>query len=127
MVRKQLVCPERARRIPQQFSWVDQELVRGGYAKRVSAEALGLYLFLITVGDSAGLSYYSDRSIGEQLSLDKSRLDAVRGELLRVSLIAYKPPLYQVLSLEPQPPPLRRSGGSPQAIADVLRSIGSAK
>jgi hypothetical protein len=62
MVRKELLHPERVRRVPRQFSWVDQELVRSGYVKRVSAEALGLYLLLVTVGDSQGLSYFSDRS-----------------------------------------------------------------
>ena len=130
MVKKELLCPMRTRRVPKQFSWVDQELVRGGYAKRVSAEALGLYMFLITVGDLHGLSYYSDRTISAQLSLDEARLDSLRTALIRADLIAYKKPLYQVLSLDRQPPasPLApssapRAGGGPYTVVEVLRSI----
>ncbi len=125
MVTKQLLHPDRKRHIPKQFSWVDQELIRGGYGKRCSAEALGLYLFLITVGDSDGLSYYSDHSISNELSLDAERLVSLRAELIRASLIAYKKPLYQVLSLGrlPQPVTGLPRGGEPQTVSDILRSI----
>jgi hypothetical protein len=120
MVRKELLHPERVRRIPKQFSWVDQELVRSGYVKRVSAEALGLYLLLITVGDSQGLSYFSDRSLSEYLSRDVATL---RAELIRAELIAYRHPLYQVLALKipSARQPTARVGL--QSTAEILQAI----
>jgi hypothetical protein len=55
--------------VPQQFSWVDQRLVRERYVDRLSHEACALYLFLVTVADAQGLSYYADRSLSQRLSL----------------------------------------------------------
>jgi hypothetical protein len=124
MVRKEVLNLDRVRRIPKQFSWIDQELVRSGYVKRVSAEALGLYFLLVTVGDSQGLSYFSDRSLSEYLSRDVSKL---RAELIRADLIAYRHPLYQVLSFNNPSLPqqqLAARGGGLQSIAQVLQSLG---
>jgi len=126
MVRKEILLPERIRRVPRQFSWIDQELVRSRHVRRVSAEALGLYLILVTVGDSQGLSFFSDRSLSEYLCSDIVRL---RAELIRADLIAYKHPLYQVLSLgtpSPQRPVdrVRGPGGELQSIAEILKNLG---
>ena len=51
------------RHVPQQFSWVDQRLVRERYIDQLSHEACALYLFLVTVADAQGLSYYAERSL----------------------------------------------------------------
>src|SRR5256885_11054040 len=40
------------RRVPRQFSWVDQRLVREHVIDRLSHEACALYLFLVTVADA---------------------------------------------------------------------------
>jgi hypothetical protein len=63
MIRKRVLRPERLRRVPAQFSWVDQRLIRDGYFERCDAPALSLYLLLVTVADAQGLSYYGDGSI----------------------------------------------------------------
>jgi hypothetical protein len=55
---KRVLNPNRVRHVPRQFSWIDQRLVRDGHTARCSAEALALYLFLVTVADAQGLSYY---------------------------------------------------------------------
>ena len=99
---KRLLVPERLRRLPAQFSWLDQRLVRDRHIERCDAHALSLYLFLVTVADAQGLSYYSEGSIAKRVSMPPERLRAARAELLRVGLIAYEAPLYQVLSLEPR-------------------------
>lgn len=96
---KRVLCPERLRQVPSQFSWIDHRLVRDRHIVGRSAEALALYLFLVTVSDGRGLSYYSDRTIGRLLPLDGSTLDRARQELIWARLIAYEKPLYQVLSL----------------------------
>ena len=66
---KQVLCPERLRQTPQQFSWVDQALVRRGYIDRLEARAAALYLFLITVSDAQGLSYYGAATLAKRLRL----------------------------------------------------------
>ena len=100
MIEKHLLCPERVRRVPPHFSWVDHRLVRDHHLRRADAKAWALYLVLVTVGDEHGLSYYSDGSLGRLLSLSPEEVGAARGQLLAASLIAHAAPLYQVLALE---------------------------
>jgi|SRR5258708_4680792 hypothetical protein len=102
MKTKYLLCPQRLRRVPHQFSWIDQRLVREGHITRCGGtQALALYLLLVTVADSQGLSYYSDKTTARLLSLSQPELRQARNNLLGAGLIAYQAPLYQVLSLEP--------------------------
>ena len=77
-MQKRLLDPSRVRRVPRQFSWVDQRLVRDNFITRCNAEALALYLFLVTVADAQGLSYYGDRSIGRIISLSSEQLNRAR-------------------------------------------------
>lgn len=100
MVEKRALKPERVRRVPRQFSWVDHRLLSGGHLERCSAAAWGLYLFVVVVGDARGLSYYSDAAICRLLSLTPTLLVKLRQELLSNGMIAYQKPLYQVLSIE---------------------------
>ena len=102
---KRVLCPERLRRVPDQFSWIDHRLVRDRHIAGRSAGALSLYLFLVTVADGQGLSYYSDPSICRLLPLDAGDLARARQELIAAKLIAYQRPLYQVLSLDPPASP----------------------
>lgn len=102
---KRVLRPERLRRVPPQFSWVDQRLVRDGYLERCDAPALALYLLLVTVADAQGLSYYGEATICRLLGLEPERLDRARRALIEVGLIAYQRPLYQVLELKPPSPP----------------------
>ena len=118
-VLKRVLCPERLRHVPPQFSWIDHRLVRDRYMAGRSAEALALYLFLVTVADGQGLSYYSDAGIGKLLPLDESALARARQELIRARLIAYEKPLYQVLSLDK---PVPRSGQA-QSLGEILRQM----
>lgn len=93
--------PQRLRQVPAQFSWVDQRLVRDRHFERCTAEALALYLFLVTVSDAHGISFYSQPSLMKQLKLGSLRFLSARHELIEAGLIAWQHPLYQVLSLEP--------------------------
>jgi hypothetical protein len=105
MTQQRLLNPQRRRRLPHQFSWVDQRLVRDRYLTRCSTQALALYLLLITVADAQGVSYYSDKTITQWLSLDDEALNQARQQLLQIGLIAFERPLYQVLALDEPPPP----------------------
>jgi hypothetical protein len=100
MIEKHLLCPERVRRVPPHFSWVDHRLVRDHHLRRADAKAWALYLVLVTVGDEHGLSYYSDATLGRLLSLPTNEVVAAREQLLAAALIAHEAPLYQVLALD---------------------------
>jgi hypothetical protein len=86
--------------VPAQFSWIDQRLVRERYLERIDAHACALYLFLVTVADSRGLSWYGDAAIARRLGIDELRLGRARADLVRVGLVAHRAPLYQVLALD---------------------------
>lgn len=91
------INPSRLRSLPKSYSWVDHCLVHEGHLKKLSSEAAMMYLFLVTVGDRSGISYYSDRSVSERINLKS--VSAAGQELVDADLIAYARPLYQVLSL----------------------------
>lgn len=101
---KRVLCAERLRKVPAQFSWVDQRLVGDRHIDRCDAQAGALYLFLVTVADAQGLSYYSDAVLARRLSMAPAQLCQARADLLRGGLIAYQRPLYQILSLDGPPP-----------------------
>jgi len=79
---------------------VDHRLVRDRHIELLSHEAAALYLFLITVADCQGLSYYADSSLCDRLAMDAATLAVARACLLKFRLVAYKRPLYQVLALD---------------------------
>jgi hypothetical protein len=122
---KHLLDPARLRKIPPQFSWIDQRLVREHHIERLSHAAAALYLFLLTVADKRGLSFYSEPSIGRHLAMAADRLDYARKELLHADLIAYQNPLYQVLSLDGRPLASERGGGI-CSIKEIFKQMGGA-
>ena len=112
---KQVLRPERLRLVPEQFSWIDQALVQWGLIDRLDARACSLYLFLVTVADAQGLSYYGGATLAKRLHLSELELQCARAQLIEFDLIAYQAPLYQVLSLHeaaPHKPPCRPPGVS---------------
>jgi hypothetical protein len=125
MINKHLLRPDRLRHIPPSFSWVDHRLVRHHYLPRADHSAWALYLFLLTVADVQGLSFYSERAIGQHLKMHSDELSAARQQLVQADLIAYQKPLYQVLAL-PEDPKASAASTSPrsgqtQSVADILR------
>lgn len=144
MIRKQLLEPDRRRKIPKSFSWIDQRFVRQGIISTINDPARALYLFLLTVADAEGLSYYSQERICTIMRWSKSTFTDARFALIEAGLVAYRYPLYQVLDLErpsrfSQTPPkpeshtTRQSSpivqqenqrkNSTQSIAEILQKI----
>jgi hypothetical protein len=82
----------------------------------------------VTVSDAEGLSYYSDEAINRILCMKFGVLKSSRKELKEAGLIAYKRPLYQVLSLD-RPmfatlqSPKRSGAGASVSIRDVFAQI----
>lgn len=134
MIRKYPICPDRIRTIPEQFSWLDHRLVRDRHIEHLSHEAAALYLFLVTVADNQGLSYYADHSIVKRLSMDETDLMKARHCLQSIGLIAYQAPLYQVLdlgapvcqNLVPMPSDMGNTSG-PMSIAAIFQQMAGGR
>lgn len=127
MIHKHVLRPDRLRQIPTSFSWVDHRLVRHEHLRHRGPVAWALYLFLVTVADAEGLSYYSDASIARHLDLDPVALSAARQQLIAADLIAYRKPIYQVLAL-PEAASLPSSSPSPRggpacSAGEILRRV----
>lgn len=109
---------------------MDHRLVRDRYIDRLTHQAAALYLFLVTVADARGLSYYSDSSITQRLSVDGDTLESARKELVEVDLIAYKNPIYQVLALDRHrqmtASTKTRSPGYPESLGKIFKHITEA-
>jgi hypothetical protein len=125
---KQVLLPERRRQVPEQFSWVDQALVQQHFIDRCDARSAALYLFLVTVSDAQGLSYYGASTLARRLRLSDEEFARARQQLIDLELIAYRSPLYQVLALPgtvaaPRPAPRAQaiSGSQPVSLATLLQ------
>jgi len=127
MIEKVPIHSHRVRKVPKQFSWLDHRLVRDRYIERCTHQAAALYLFLVTVADGEGLSYYSDPSVIKRLSMDERALCEARENLIGLKLIAYEKPLYQVLSLDSELRPslsqTRTPMDQPMSFGQVLKKI----
>jgi len=119
MYQKYPIRPQRLRKVPRQFSWVDHRLVRDSHIDDLNHAAAALYLFLVTVGDHQGLSYYSDAIVIQRLCMDEGTLQQARINLIQADLIAWKKPLYQVLSI--QAPTCKSSQGRAGRACALLR------
>lgn len=140
-MRKTLLIPSRCRRVPRQFSWIDQRLVRERHITRCTSEGLALYLFLVTVADADGLSFYGDGAIAKLLGWSEAQLQQARAGLVRADLVAFQAPLYQVLSLDaaptstptpaeppaPQPVSRARARAELRALGAILRQAQEAR
>ncbi len=102
-MKKRILDRSRIRSIQGGFAFVQHRFVKDGFLKMLQPPELLLYLFLVLVSDAHGLSYYSDRKISKLLKLSVSCLSSCRQCLMDQDLIAYDPPLYQVLELPSAP------------------------
>jgi hypothetical protein len=132
---KRVLRPERLRQVPAQFSWIDQALVQRHLIDRCGAHAAALYLFLVTVADAQGLSYYGSCALMQRLHLSSEQLGAARQQLIALELIAYQAPLYQVLAIAgttvsprtaspaPVAGPAAGNSGAPVSLARLLEQL----
>ena len=116
--------------MPEQFSWVDQALVQQRFIDRCDARSAALYLFLITVSDAQGLSYYGASTLARRLRLSDDEFASARQQLIDLELIAYRAPIYQVLALPgivaaPRPAPGAPgvAGSEPVSLATLLQQL----
>jgi hypothetical protein len=119
---KRVLHPKRLRKIEGSFSWIDHRFLTGGFLRDLSTLEILLYLFLVAVSDRNGLSFYHDDRMASLLKIDLPALGQAREELVLRSLLAYEAPLYQVLSLPPQPVILPSREERSQREEEIARS-----
>ncbi|NGZ27981.1 MAG: hypothetical protein G8345_13960 [Magnetococcales bacterium] len=128
MKEPRILRPDLLRRVPTHFSWVDHRLVRDKHMQRCDANAWALYLFLVTVGNAQGVSWYADPTLARLLNISENLIAEARRQLVKHGLIAFDQPLYQVLDLRNWQPPLpvlpRTSPPGSESLGDILRRLG---
>lgn len=124
MIQKQILVPQRLRRPPRSgWSWIDRGFVQH-HAEQLSREAMLLYFYLAAVSDRHGLSFRNDATIALALRLRPEAVAQAREELVVHDLVAFDPPLTQVLSLPLHRP--RRQAAPGQGLlqlGDLFRQI----
>lgn len=131
MIEPRILRPDRLRRVPSQFSWVDHRLVRDRHLQHCEAQSWALYLLLVTVGNAQGISWYGDAAIARLLNMSPTAIATARQQLQAAGLIAFSsaPPLYQVLDLNnwqphlPMTPAPASAPDGPVSLGDILRRL----
>jgi hypothetical protein len=124
--------PDRLRRPPRSFAWLDHRLRSDAFLERMTPEEITLYCFLALAADGQGLSCWRLDRIERETTLDVSLLHRAREGLVRADLLAFRPwraqcpdGSYQLLALPaPATKPLHPSG--PVGIGDLLHGLGGA-
>ncbi len=98
-IQKLPVDPGRIRNMPTQFAPVDRRLVYDRHLCGLTHAQIALYLFLHCVSDPAGLSYYGDERIGQDLHLSDAAVREARQGLIQRQMLLYRRPMYQLLDL----------------------------
>jgi hypothetical protein len=102
-----VLVPDRIRKVPRSFAWIDHRIRSGGFLERMWPEDIGLYLFLALAADRHGLSCWRlDRIERAVPYFDRDSLWDARTRLCELDLIEYVPwrrgdpdGSYQVLSV----------------------------
>lgn len=99
-MRVQPLEPRRVRYPRGAYGWVDLKVVTSGILERVGSEAAFTYLFLCTVGNLQGVSFWSTLRMARTLGLALGAVEAAIQKLQGASLITTNGRVIQVLPLE---------------------------
>ena len=102
-MRPEIIIKTRIRRIPKSFSWIDHRFINDDFMESLTRGAILLYFFLTAVGNRNGLSFYGEEKLSKLLKMGLTELLSSRCELVDKDLVAYRAPVYQVLSLPAKP------------------------
>jgi hypothetical protein len=91
------IDPDRVRRIPKHFAWVDHRLRE--ILPALSLDEIAVLFFLHLAADRNGCSFWADATIARRLGLREGDVIESRYGLIHKGLIAYRYPLYQLLAL----------------------------
>jgi len=103
MIKKEILKPDRIRRIDGGFSFIPHRFLADGFLTSLGQKEILLYLFLVLVSDRHGLSFYSYDSICSLLQITADEYIEARNALIKKDLIAFDGTLFQVLDLPAEP------------------------
>ena len=89
--------PRRIRYPKGAYGWVELRIVTEGYLQALDPNSALTYLFLCTVGNREGISFWRRSRIAQTLNLSLDTVDAALGELVEAGLIAATERVVQVL------------------------------
>lgn len=89
----------RIRKIRGSFSQIEHRFINERFIDCLEKEEIPLYLFLVSVGDKKGISFYSSERIASILKTSVTSLEKARQGLKEKGFIAYSQAVYQVLDL----------------------------
>ena len=96
--------PRRIRHPRGAYGWVDLRIITDGYLQALDPAAALTYLFLCTVGNREGISYWSRARMARTLNLPLEAMDAALRVLIATDLIAATDRVVQVLPVPNQNP-----------------------
>lgn len=91
--------PRRVRRPRGAYGWTDLRAITQGHVEKVGSAAALTYLFLCSVGDMAGLSFWSRERMTRVLGLDAEVIHEALDKLVAADLIARQGQVIQVLPI----------------------------
>ncbi|MBW1913057.1 MAG: hypothetical protein JRI43_07865 [Deltaproteobacteria bacterium] len=103
MIKKNILNPNRIRRIEGGFSFIPHRFLTDGFLASLDQKELLLYLFLILVSDRNGVSFYSCDAICSLLKLAVHDYIEAEDGLIEKDLIAFDGTIFQVLDLPLSP------------------------
>lgn len=89
--------PRRVRYPKGAYGWADQKIVTEGYLQALGCPGALVYLFLCTVGNREGLSFWSRSRMARILNLTLEAIDEALRALIAADLIAVTDRIVQVL------------------------------
>ena len=95
MPEREPVDPAQVRSVPAHFAWIDHRL--RDILHRLTLEEIALLFFLHLAADRNGCSFWADSTIARRIGISEGAVVQARQGLLRMHLVAYRFPLYQVL------------------------------
>lgn len=116
--------PRRIRYPKGAWGWVDLRIVTEGHLRGLGQEAALVYLFLCTVGNREGISFWSQASISQMLNLTPEDLARALAALIAADLIATNDRIVQVL---PVPDSCRGQQGDRGGAPRGLRKLSDDK
>jgi hypothetical protein len=99
MIKKQVLNPDRIRRIHGGFSFVPHRFLSQGFLSSLQQKEILLYLFLVLASDRNGLSFYRYDKICTLLQMDLDQYIRARNGLIDKDLIDFDGTVFQVLEL----------------------------
>jgi hypothetical protein len=81
------------------YSIIDHQLFQGGYFEKLDHSALALYLFLVTVSDKNGRSFYSEREIAVRMRMGPNSFKTALKKLIEAHLVSYQEPNFWINNL----------------------------